>query len=191
MTEIIKKGGSKSQVIFLGLGSNKGARYQQLCEAITKINSHPEIKLLECSNVYETAAFEFDGDEFLNLVIAVSCTLSPISLLNYTQSIEKQLGRERDHSGERNKNYQSRAIDIDLLYFGNIQFSHTRLTIPHPEINTRLFVTKPLLDLKYLLPSSRVILEETLIVLSDHQKIKQVRSSLQLLQKLKGAKPLQ
>lgn len=89
--------------------------------------------------------------EFVNQVLVVETGLKPLALLDVLQEIEIELGRVRDSAGKRTKGeervYQSRPIDIDVLFYGDQVVESERLTIPHPRIAEREFVLKPLCEL--------------------------------------------
>ncbi len=50
-------------------------------------------------------------------------------------------------TGEEERVYFSRLIDIDILFYDSIRLSSPRLTIPHPLIAEREFVLRPLLEI--------------------------------------------
>ena len=129
-------------VTYLGLGSNLGNRLNNLQKAIFLIDdlAGPVKKI---SSVYESRASGFEGDDFLNLCVAVETTLSPESLMDRVLEIEKSLGRIRPNQ----IGYTSRRIDIDILYYGSEVVKTEDLTIPHPGIAERRFVLKPLADI--------------------------------------------
>lgn len=101
-------------------------------------------------------------DKFINQILQVETTLTPIELLDMVQQIENKLGRKRSQEekceGERTGDlaehenkpqamervYHSRTIDIDILYYNNLVIDTERLTIPHPMIDKREFVLLPL-----------------------------------------------
>ena len=56
--------------------------------------------------------------------------------------IEKDLGRERNYKG-----YSSRSIDIDILFYDELVIASKNLSLPHPRLQDRLFVLKPLSEL--------------------------------------------
>lgn len=161
----------KEETVILALGSNIGDRYEHILQSIKLLASTDGIQLLACSSVYETDALDFEGDKFYNLTVAISCVHDPLHLLAVTQQIEIDFGRPQNLRGIRNKEYQARKIDIDILYYGNIVVNNDRLIIPHPLINNRLFVIKPLLDMNLLLPSSCIIEQETIDALWINQKV--------------------
>ncbi|MFV9511705.1 2-amino-4-hydroxy-6-hydroxymethyldihydropteridine diphosphokinase [Tepidibacillus sp. LV47] len=128
--------------VFLSLGSNIGDREYFLKKAIADLDSHPQIRLINQSPIYETEPFGYkDQPDFLNMVIEIETDLDPYQLLQVTQSIENKLGRKREiHWGPR-------TIDIDILLYGKRRIVSPELIIPHPYIKERLFVLKPLSDI--------------------------------------------
>ena len=127
---------------YISFGSNKGHRLYALQQAIYAIGSQVgDIQAI--SSVYETAALGFDGEDFLNMCIGVTTSLPPDQLMDTLIRIEEKMGRIRDPEA----GYQSRVIDLDILYYGDQVIQTDSVTIPHPEINNRLFVLKPLADI--------------------------------------------
>lgn len=127
--------------VYLALGSNVGDRLQNLREAARKLDAAAKIAVAACSQIYETQSVEGGGEgDFLNAVLRVETSLSPRELLAKIQEIESQLGRPQP------PRHGPRAIDIDILVFGNREICETDLQIPHPRMHRRAFVLKPLLD---------------------------------------------
>jgi len=153
---------NNSTTVILGLGSNLDDKYLNLVTAIKALAQHHKITLEMVSLIYESDAIDFKSDCFNNMAIAITTNLTPFKLLAITQGIESINGRTINKQGLRHKKYQARKIDIDILYYGNIKFKNERLIIPHPEINNRLFVIKPLLDIIFLLPSMGNVVKETI-----------------------------
>lgn len=160
---------------FLSLGSNLGDRQQQLTDAISLLNSHVG-NVIACSSVIETEPWGFESkNNFLNLVLQLHTTLKPHELLLATKQIERQLGRrEKSSIVEGKVLYADRNIDIDILaafdedLFAknkhtwqenkseqalanlidcSLRISSDSLTLPHPHIFERDFVTRPLYEL--------------------------------------------
>lgn len=130
------------EIVYLSLGSNLGNRAFTLQQAVFKIEELAgSIQVI--SPVYTSEAWGFQGAEFLNLCIALKTALPPHKLLDVLLSIEKDLGRTRqDDSG-----YSSRTLDIDILYYADITLQDDPLIIPHPRIESRAFVLRPLADI--------------------------------------------
>ena len=126
-------------VVYLGLGSNIGDRESYLNRAIDALDAHEQIEVMQVSSFIETQAIgKMPQPLFLNGVVSVSTFLAPIELLDVTESIEKQLGRESKGT------YDPRTIDIDLLFYGQQLICEERLIIPHPMLHEREFVLIPL-----------------------------------------------
>ena len=137
-----------SQVVIL-LGSNLGERGKLLARAREAITGAVGT-IVKQSSVDETEPWGFTDEEtpkFLNQVVVVETTLSPLGVLDRLQKIENDLGRVRGEvkMGENGLQlYDSRPIDIDILFYDDIVLKHSRLTIPHRFIAKRQFVLTPL-----------------------------------------------
>ncbi|MGS2737766.1 2-amino-4-hydroxy-6-hydroxymethyldihydropteridine diphosphokinase [Sinomicrobium sp. M5D2P17] len=128
---------------YLSIGSNLGNKIQNLQNAVTYLEKGNELKVTACSGVYQTPAWGFSGEDFLNACIAVETSIRPQELLFHILETEKKLGRLR--SGE--KGYQPRSIDIDILFYEDETIEQNNLIIPHPQIPNRRFVLRPLVDI--------------------------------------------
>ena len=128
--------------VYLSLGSNLGNRYVQLQQSLFALARRLG-RVTRVSAVYENPASGFQGGDFLNACIALETEASPSEVLGTLLALEQQMGRQRNGS----KNYESRTIDIDLLYYGEEIISTAELTVPHPKLAERNFVLKPLADI--------------------------------------------
>jgi 2-amino-4-hydroxy-6-hydroxymethyldihydropteridine diphosphokinase len=125
--------------VFLGLGSNIGERVQNIHSAISKINERIGSVSLT-SSFYETEPWGFEcEDYFLNMVLSCESHLSIIDILSEITDIESALGRVRTGKG-----YESRIIDIDILFYGDYIFEKEGIIVPHPKLHERRFVLVPL-----------------------------------------------
>ena len=128
--------------IYLGIGSNLGDREHNLKEAYAKIEEHIG-NIVKSSSVYETEPWGFNtGEAFLNTVAEVETKLPPSRLLEAVLMIETLLGRIREK-----KQYSSRIIDIDILFYNDLIVDEGNLKIPHPHLHKRLFVLVPLCEI--------------------------------------------
>jgi 2-amino-4-hydroxy-6-hydroxymethyldihydropteridine diphosphokinase len=132
----------KMELIYLSLGSNLGHREQYLNEALLKIQSRiGELEKVSCT--YESEAWGYSSENnFYNCCAALHTSIDPLGLMRLLLEIEQEMGRHREGRG-----YTDRVIDIDLLFYGNIQLDHSRLTLPHPSIGERKFVLAPLAEI--------------------------------------------
>jgi len=131
----------RKQKVYLSLGSNLGNRLANLQKAIFHIQQKAG-KILDISAVYENPAFGFEGDDFLNIVLSLLTPLEPKELLDTLLQIEVDFGRIRSNAG-----YSSRTLDIDIIYYGTEVINDDDLVIPHPQMQHRNFVLKPLGDI--------------------------------------------
>ncbi len=130
------------KTVYLSLGSNLGKKANQLQLALFAIQKN--VGTIErISPVYQSAAWGFEADDFLNICIRLQTELVPQALLASLLEIETSLGRVRFQED----GYQPRIIDIDILYYGHETFVSENLIIPHPEIPFRKFVLRPLADI--------------------------------------------
>jgi len=127
---------------YIALGSNDGNRMQLLQQAVQII--YIEIGDIQAiSKVYETPAWGFEGNAFLNACITVSSRLSAEEILQQLLAIENELGRLRTNT----EGYQNRTIDLDIILSEDLVIDSDSLKIPHPEMQKRKFVLFPLSDI--------------------------------------------
>jgi 2-amino-4-hydroxy-6-hydroxymethyldihydropteridine diphosphokinase len=130
----------------VALGSNLGERLENLRNARQEIAALDGVlPPMRSSSVYETepVGCEMGAAKFLNAVLEFGFAGEPRELLRELAAIEKRLGRPVAH--ERNV---SRMIDLDLLYFGDLEIETPELQLPHPRITWREFVLRPLADIR-------------------------------------------
>jgi 2-amino-4-hydroxy-6-hydroxymethyldihydropteridine diphosphokinase len=77
----------------------------------------------------------------LNAVAEIETTLKPLPLLRRLLEIEHELGRERE------RKWEPRQIDLDLLLYGSLVIGEPELIIPHPRMQERRFVLEPLAEI--------------------------------------------
>lgn len=126
----------------LSIGSNLGNRQLLLQKAIFEIGKVAG-EIRQVSATYETPSWGFEGEDFLNACLELQTLLSPNDLLKELLDIETAFGRERNHS----ESYQSRTLDIDIIYYDKEVIKTDALTIPHPKMQERKFILKPLADI--------------------------------------------
>lgn len=131
----------QTQTAYFSLGSNQGNRALMLQKAIFLMADRMgPISMI--SKVYKAPAWGFESEDFLNCCLSLKTELAPLELLNTLLSIESSLGRKR----KEQTGYTARNIDIDLLFYGQEVVHLPQLTVPHPHIEKRAFVLRPLAD---------------------------------------------
>jgi 2-amino-4-hydroxy-6-hydroxymethyldihydropteridine diphosphokinase len=126
---------------YVGLGSNLGDREGAIRDALEALAEH--VRVVAVSSLRETEPWGYaEQPPFLNAAAAVETDLSPRELLDLLLAVERRLGRTRD--GAR---YGPRAIDLDLLLYGEEVVDEPGLTVPHPRLHERRFALEPLAEL--------------------------------------------
>ena len=126
---------------YILLGSNMGNRKQFLNKAIKQITEQYG-SLVKESSIYETAAWgNTKQAAFLNQVIFIETKHSPDDLMKSLLEIETGLGRIRTEK------YGPRTIDLDILFFDELIYHSSTVTLPHPALQDRRFVLIPLAEL--------------------------------------------
>lgn len=143
------------RMIFLALGSNLGDREMNLVEARDLLMKH-DVLVLGQSEVRETVPLGgLDQPMYLNQVVEVRTELSPEDLLRACKAVEKEMGREDvqvnlgnvQFGSVKEKKWESRIIDVDILYMGDLLMDVGNLVIPHLGAASRDFNVQGMCDL--------------------------------------------
>jgi len=122
---------------YVGLGANLGDREATIRRALELLGA------TRVSTLLETEPWGYaDQPRFLNAVAELETVEPPRVLLDRLLEIERALGRTRE--GPR---YGPRAIDLDLLLYGDEELAEPGLVVPHPRLQERAFVLEPLAEL--------------------------------------------
>ena len=133
---------AKLTTAYMSLGSNLGDRESAIRESLKMLGEVPEIELTRVSEIIETAPLgQASQPKYLNGVAEIKTTLSAEELHKKTAEIEKSLGRIRE------KKWDARIIDLDILLFGEEVINSSELTVPHPQMHLRSFVMRGLSEL--------------------------------------------
>lgn len=127
-------------LIYLATGSNLGNRLASLRAVEGALGG--SVRILRASPVYETAPWGYAAQQnFLNQALEAETDLPPLELLARLKQAEKDLGRQPTFPNG------PRAVDIDILFYGDETFDLPGLSVPHPRMRGRSFVLRPLADL--------------------------------------------
>lgn len=143
--------------VYIGLGSNLSLPKQQLFVAFTSLAKLPNSILRTQSSLYQSQPMgPQDQPDYVNAVAMLTTELSAQALLKETQQIENEHGRVR--KAER---WGARTLDLDILLYGNQQFSTETLTIPHYGMKQREFVLYPLHEIapELILPDGEKLVD--------------------------------
>jgi 2-amino-4-hydroxy-6-hydroxymethyldihydropteridine diphosphokinase len=123
----------------LSIGANLGDRLAALQGAVDHLTEDATVDAV--SPVYETAPVGGPGQpDFLNAVVLVTASQTPSELVALGQRLERRAGRV---PSER---WGPRALDVDLVAYGDVVSTDPDATVPHPRAHERAFVLRPWLD---------------------------------------------
>lgn len=129
----------------IGLGSNLGNGPRNVRQAWARLGAAEDIRLLGLSSLYCSAPVGMQTDHwFTNAVGMLETGLAPEQLLALLLRIEEEMGRSRP---AEDAPPADRIIDLDLIFYDDLVISSTGLTLPHPEMQDRLFVLVPMAEL--------------------------------------------
>ncbi len=127
-------------IAYVGLGSNLGDRRANLTAAAAAMA--PAAVVLRSSSIYQTEPWGYlEQPAFLNQVLEVETSLSPVDLLAALKRLEAGLGRQATF------HYGPRLIDLDILLYDQLVLHQPDLVIPHAQLTERAFVLVPLAEL--------------------------------------------
>jgi 2-amino-4-hydroxy-6-hydroxymethyldihydropteridine diphosphokinase len=128
-------------VAYLGIGSNLGYR-EENCKRAIGLLEKAGIKVTNRSSMRETDPWGVkDQPKFINMAIEIETSLRPHDLLALLKKIEDKVGRKTS------SRWGPREIDLDILFYNETVLETGDLIIPHPGIEKREFVLKPLADI--------------------------------------------
>lgn len=157
--------------VYLLLGGNLGDKRQLFAQTIALLNEKVGT-IIRQSSIYETEPWGFDSEDlFWNQVVELDVTVSAEEVLKRTQLIENQLGRIR-----KTGQYDSRLMDIDILFYDDKRMELPKLVIPHPRIQERKFVLVPLNELvpEMVHPGLNKSIRQLLSECQDQLKVEKV-----------------
>ncbi len=129
------------ETAFISLGSNLDHPIKHILDAFSQIEESDKIIVSKISSLYKTIPVgPQNQNDYINAVIIIQTSLTPINLLSTLQGIEKK------HKRKRSIKWGPRSLDLDILMFGRLILKTRNLTIPHPELVNREFVLIPLLE---------------------------------------------
>jgi 2-amino-4-hydroxy-6-hydroxymethyldihydropteridine diphosphokinase len=130
---------NESVTAYLALGSNMGAREENLDKALDLLSQR--MRMGKVSSIYDTDPVgNTNQPRFLNMVCQVFTRLAPEGLLALAKGIESKMGRF-------GKSNEPRPIDIDILLYDEKVIETPELVIPHPRMMERAFVLVPLVEI--------------------------------------------
>ena len=135
-----ERGGHKA---LLGIGGNVGDVVRRFNHLYWYFKRSAFVHLIETAPIFKNPPFGYtEQDDFYNSLMLVETKLSPKALLAYVLRVEKIFGRKRLFKDG------PRTLDIDIIFYENVEMQTKTLTLPHPGWMQRTSVLTPLSQMK-------------------------------------------
>jgi 2-amino-4-hydroxy-6-hydroxymethyldihydropteridine diphosphokinase len=125
--------------VFVAAGSNVDPERHLACASAGLERAFGTVRY---SAWYRNRAVGFEGDDFINFVVGFETTLGARAVLAQLHAIEEACGRERQAP-----KWAPRAIDLDILLYGELVCAEPQLTLPRPDLLRRAYMLGPLAEL--------------------------------------------
>ena len=165
---------NQAKLAYLAIGSNLGNKANNI--QLTKLELEKnKITILKSSSSYISKSWpDSTMPSYINIIIKVKTTLTPIELLKICNSIELKLGRVKTTVNA------PRTCDIDIIDYDKriLNKKNKQLILPHPRLCKRNFVLLPLFEIEksWKHPKSRI----NIVNLISSLPVKDLRSIKQL-----------
>ena len=125
--------------VFVAAGSNVEpvANLQRALDMLAR--HYPSLR---CSRAYRNAAVGFEGDDFVNLVIAFDTDDGVDAVLGHLHDAEAACGRARNAP-----KWAPRSMDLDILLYGDTVADQPGLVLPRPDLVRRAYMLGPMAEL--------------------------------------------
>ena len=126
---------------WIGLGGNLGDPVGTLHAALQALAQLPRTRMIGKSRLYRSPPWGLaEQPDFINAVSLLETSLTARALL------EAMLGIEHDFGRIRRERWGPRALDLDLLLYGDATIDEPGLHVPHPHLHERAFALLPMLE---------------------------------------------
>ncbi|HUL30515.1 MAG TPA: 2-amino-4-hydroxy-6-hydroxymethyldihydropteridine diphosphokinase [Thermodesulfobacteriota bacterium] len=158
-------------IAYIGIGSNLGDKRGHCEQAVSQILKFDRNKLLAKSSLFKTQPVGYARqDWFVNGAIKIETDLEALELLRALKAVESRLGRTETFR------WGPRTIDLDILFFDDVEMNTEELQIPHPFVQDRVFVLIPLaeIDRNLIHPVLKKTVQDLLDNLKEDQGVERL-----------------
>lgn len=128
--------------VYLSFGSNVGNPTGHINEAIVMLKDPYAVRNVKRSELFVTKPYgPVEQDDFINGCLEMETYMDPEELVTYIHEIEDYFERDRSIR------WGPRPIDLDIIFFDDYVYNSKTLTIPHIDMENRMFVLEPLSQL--------------------------------------------
>ena len=173
-----RPGSTSQNFVVVALGSNLGNSHQTVLTAMEALQEFSDTPLLR-SSLWQTTPVDCPpgSPNFVNAVVGFTARPeeTPDTLLPRLQAIEQTFGRT-----PKTIQNEPRALDLDLIAFGDETRSTPELTLPHPRAHQRRFVLQPLSEIApdLVLPSQTKTVKQLLEELPVDPTVRRLSQNL-------------
>ena len=163
-----------ANLAYLALGSNLGNKISNIEKAKLELEKY-KIQILKSSSNYLSESWPDPSmPEYINIIVKIKTSLTPLKLLKICNLIELKLGRDRL------KKNAPRTCDIDIIDYNKMILNENKqqLILPHPRMSKRNFVLLPLFEIEksWKHPKSKI----NIVNLINSLPVKDLRSIKQI-----------
>jgi len=125
--------------VYVAAGSNVEpvANLRRALDAL--LDAFPSLRV---SPAYRNRAVGFEGADFINLVVGFETDLPLSAVVERLHAIEESCGRARQAP-----KWAPRAMDLDVLLFGDAVLDEPGLKLPRPDLARRVYMLRPAAEL--------------------------------------------
>ncbi len=125
--------------VFVAAGSNIEPQHN-LKRALAELERR--FGPLEISRAYRNPAFGFEGPDFINLAVGFDTAQGLHAVIAQLREVEGMCGRERNAP-----RWASRAMDLDILMYGDLVLDAPGLKLPRPCLLKRPYMLGPMAEI--------------------------------------------
>ena len=128
--------------VYLSFGSNQDRPVSNINEAIDMLKEPYAIRNVKKSELFFTKPYgPVEQADFVNGCLEMETYMHPEELVAYIHKIEDAFERDRS------LRWGPRPIDLDIVFYDDWSYNSHTLTIPHADMENRMFVLEPLSQL--------------------------------------------
>ncbi len=129
--------------VLLGIGGNIGDVRRRFNHLFVFLRKSPYIEIVETAPILKNPPFGYlNQSYFYNSLIYIKTSFRPKALLRYILHLEKKFGRRRSFQDA------PRTLDIDMIFYEDINMNSKELILPHPSWRERASVLIPMSYMK-------------------------------------------
>ncbi len=133
------------RIAYIGLGGNINTPEDRIKNVLDALAALDEDEQFAASPLYlsQPLPSAVKQPDYINACARLGTRLTAEQLWQRLQDMEQTHGRPSD----RSVHWGPRALDLDLLLYGEELIDSDMLKVPHPRLQERAFVLRPLFDL--------------------------------------------